>query len=246
MASFAELKPQELGLVQKRQVKRMSQSTSKVNQKFEYLIVLDFESTCWDTWPPAGQNEIIEFPAVLLDLSSGNTLSEFHEYVKPTEQSILSSFCKNLTGITQEQVDAGIPLGACLCLFSSWIQKLCEQYQMSFNISVPGKHVTFATWSDWDLQICLHRECLRKQLKKPEFFNYWIDIRYMYKKFYHRSPKGLAGALQDLGISFVGQEHSGICDTRNTAVLISRMISDGCVMTITKSLAVNTNKVHAH
>ncbi|KAK8740562.1 hypothetical protein OTU49_002968 [Cherax quadricarinatus] len=187
---------EELGLVQKRQVKRMSQSTSKVNQKFEYLIVLDFESTCWDTWPPAGQNEIIEFPAVLLDLSSGNTLSEFHEYVKPTEQSILSSFCKNLT--------------------------------------------------DWDLQICLHRECLRKQLKKPEFFNYWIDIRYMYKKFYHRSPKGLAGALQDLGISFVGQEHSGICDTRNTAVLISRMISDGCVMTITKSLAVNTNKVHAH
>nr|XP_053639816.1 ERI1 exoribonuclease 2-like isoform X1 [Cherax quadricarinatus] len=146
----------ELGLVQKRQVKRMSQSTSKVNQKFEYLIVLDFESTCWDTWPPAGQNEIIEFPAVLLDLSSGNTLSEFHEYVKPTEQSILSSFCKNLTGITQEQVDAGIPLGACLCLFSTWIQKLCEQYQMSFNISVPGKHVTFATWSGTIMTVTMH------------------------------------------------------------------------------------------
>ncbi|XP_071518273.1 ERI1 exoribonuclease 2-like isoform X3 [Panulirus ornatus] len=184
----------ELGLMQKRHIQNvMKPSTSKAKQEFEYLVVLDFESTCWEMGPRVGQQEIIEFPAVLLDLSSGKIVSEFHQYVMPVEQPILSAFCRNLT--------------------------------------------------DWDLGVCLHHECLRKQLKKPEFFNQWADIRLLYKKFYQRRPKGLAGALQDLGISFEGREHSGICDTRNTAVLISRMVHDGCIINITKSLAAKTTKV---
>ncbi|XP_042208132.1 ERI1 exoribonuclease 2-like isoform X2 [Homarus americanus] len=235
----------ELGLVQKRQVKNVLLPTgNKTKQEFDYLVVLDFEATCWETGPRVGRQEIIEFPAVLLDLNSGKILSEFQQYVMPTDQPILSAFCKSLTGITQEQVEAGIPLGACLSLFSLWIHKLCEQYQMSFNISVPSSHVTFATWTDWDLGVCLHYECLRKHLRKPEFFNQWTDVKVTYKKFYQRSPKGLAGALQDLGIAFEGREHSGICDTRNTAALISRMLRDGCVITVTKTLSAKTTKVN--
>ncbi|XP_042208135.1 ERI1 exoribonuclease 2-like isoform X5 [Homarus americanus] len=172
----------ELGLVQKRQVKNVLLPTgNKTKQEFDYLVVLDFEATCWETGPRVGRQEIIEFPAVLLDLNSGKILSEFQQYVMPTDQPILSAFCKSLTGITQEQVEAGIPLGACLSLFSLWIHKLCEQYQMSFNISVPSSHVTFATWTDWDLGVCLHYECLRKHLRKPEFFNQWTDVKVTYK-----------------------------------------------------------------
>ncbi|XP_068244405.1 ERI1 exoribonuclease 2-like [Palaemon carinicauda] len=230
----------ELGLVQKRKVKEGSASTSKVAQDFEFLVVLDFESTCWENGPRMGRQEIIEFPAVLLHIATGEILSEFHHYVMPVEQPILSEFCKNLTGITQDQVEAGVPLGTCLGLFSSWIRKLCDEHQMSFNTSMSCKHVTFATWSDWDLGVCLHYECSRKQLRKPEFFTQWIDIKLTYKNFYQRRPQGLAGALKDLGISFEGREHSGICDTRNTAVLISRMAKDGCSLKITKSLSAKT------
>ena len=34
---------------------------------------------------------------------------------------------------------------------------------------------------DWDLQVCLNCECQRKQIKKPTFFNQWIDLRATYK-----------------------------------------------------------------
>ncbi|KAG8433106.1 hypothetical protein GDO86_017405 [Hymenochirus boettgeri] len=95
---------------------------------------------------------------------------------------------------------------------------------------------SFVTWSDWDLGVCLLYECKRKQLKKPDILNSWIDLRATYKLFYNRRPKGLNGALQDLGIEFSGREHSGLDDSRNTAKLAWRMICDGCVMKITKSL----------
>ena len=36
-----------------------------------------------------------------MDLSNGKTVSEFHHYLLPTEYPILSSFCKELTGISQ-------------------------------------------------------------------------------------------------------------------------------------------------
>ena len=44
---------------------------------------------------------IVEFPAVLLNTNSGEIESEFHMYVQPQEDTKLSDFCKELTGITQ-------------------------------------------------------------------------------------------------------------------------------------------------
>nr|CAD7201906.1 unnamed protein product [Timema douglasi] len=50
-------------------------------QEFDYLIVIDFESTCWEGeqggWK---QPEIIEFPAVLLNVHSGQLEQEFQQY----------------------------------------------------------------------------------------------------------------------------------------------------------------------
>lgn len=96
--------------------------------------------------------------------------------------------------------------------------------------------VVLRRYKDWDLGVCLQYECRRKQLRKPDILNGWIDLRATYKLFYRRRPKGLNGALQDLGIEFSGREHSGLDDARNTAHLAWRMICDGCVMKITKSL----------
>ena len=43
----------------------------------------------------------VEFPAVLLNTGNGEIEEEFHYYVQPSENPILSEFCKKLTGITQ-------------------------------------------------------------------------------------------------------------------------------------------------
>ncbi|XP_045902229.1 ERI1 exoribonuclease 2 [Micropterus dolomieu] len=233
----------ELGLLKQRGQSSNGLKKLLSNQIFSYLIVIDFESTCWREKNHYSQ-EIIEFPAVLLNTSTGEIESEFHTYVQPQERPILSEFCTELTGITQMQVEAGIPLQICLSRFSRWLQNLqldmgvvfSNRQQISSESSASQKLCTFLTWSDWDLGVCLQYECKRKQLHKPDVLNSWIDLRSTYRLFYDRKPKGLNGALQDLGIQFSGREHSGLDDARNTAQLAARMMRDGCVMKTTRSL----------
>ncbi|XP_065125599.1 ERI1 exoribonuclease 2 [Paramisgurnus dabryanus] len=233
----------ELGLIRKR-----SQSCSDIRQHqrsvrkqhFSYLIIIDFESTCWREKNNFGQ-EIIEFPAVLLNALNGEVESEFHTYVQPQEHPVLSEFCRELTGITQEQVESAPPLQICLSRFIRWLHGLQQEKGVVFETDskcpAPSGHpCAFITWSDWDLGVCLLYECKRKQISVPEALKSWIDLRATYRLFYNRKPKGLRGALQDLGIEFIGREHSGLVDARNTALLAWRMLLDGCVLTVTKSL----------
>ncbi|NWW73641.1 ERI2 exoribonuclease, partial [Climacteris rufus] len=218
-----------------------SGARAAAGQRFAFLIVLDFEATCWEQ-PERPGPEIIEFPAVLLNTSTGEIESEFHMYVQPQEHPILSEFCRKLTGITQNQVDEGVPLNICLSQFLKWIQKIQKEKKIIFstdtqsNSTLEAKACAFVTWTDWDLGVCLQYECKRKQLRKPNILNSWIDLKATYRAFYNRKPKGLNGALQDLGIAFEGREHSGLDDSRNTARLAWRLICDGCVLKITKSL----------
>ncbi|KAM5228312.1 ERI1 exoribonuclease 2 [Ctenodactylus gundi] len=240
----------QLGLIRRKSIAPTSENLrrSKSKQLYDYLIVIDFESTCWNDGKNHSGQEIIEFPAVLLNTSTGDIESEFHAYVQPQEHPILSEFCMELTGIKQVQVDEGVPLKICLSQFCKWIQKMQQQKKFIFfpGVSEPStsevKLCAFVTWSDWDLGVCLEYECKRKQLLKPVFLNSWIDLRATYKLFYRRKPKGLSGALQEVGIEFSGREHSGLDDSRNTALLAWKMIRDGCLMKITRSLNKVLNK----
>ncbi|CAO2583033.1 ERI1 exoribonuclease 2 [Lemmus lemmus] len=160
---------------------------SFAEQVYDYLIVIDFESTCWKDGKHHRSPEIIEFPAVLLSTATGEIESEFHAYVQPQEHPVLSEFCTELTGIKQVQVDEGVPLKICLSQFCKWIHKIQQQKKIIFapGDSEPSpsgvKLCAFVTWSDWDLGVCLEYECKRKQLLKPGFLNSWIDLRATYK-----------------------------------------------------------------
>ncbi|XP_003761499.1 ERI1 exoribonuclease 2 [Sarcophilus harrisii] len=235
----------QLGLIRRKSISpanKDEQGRIRSKQLFDYLIIIDFESTCWNDGKRHYSQEIIEFPAVLLNTLTGEIESEFQTYVQPEEHPVLSKFCVELTGIKQAQVDEGVPLKICLSQFCKWIQVIQQQKKIIFAPSVRDnsasdvKLCAFVTWSDWDLGVCLEYECRRKQLRKPVFLNSWVDLRATYKIFYRRKPKGLSGALQELGIEFSGREHSGLDDSRNTAHLAWRMIRDGCIMKITKSL----------
>ena len=46
--------------------------------------------------------EIIEFPVVVIDVKKKKIKSIFHTYVKPVIDPVLTQFCFDLTGITQE------------------------------------------------------------------------------------------------------------------------------------------------
>jgi len=194
-------------------------------QNLSYLLVLDFESTCWAEKTNTSPPEIIEFPVVLLCLTTGKILAEYQQYVMPVEQPRLSTFCTQLTGISQETVDAGVPLATCLVLYNQWLAEISCKYNLG-----SGSSVTCCTWSDWDLNLCLENECRRKQVRKPSSLNAWVDIRAVYKNFYRRRPQGLNGAMREVGLAFQGREHSGIEDARNTARLVWKMVQDECLL----------------
>jgi len=68
---------------------------------FDYLVVIDFEATCDVVNPEDFQHEIIQFPAVLIDVHRQEVVDEFNSYCKPRIQPTLSAFCVSLTGISQ-------------------------------------------------------------------------------------------------------------------------------------------------
>lgn len=216
---------ERIGVVRRRKIETKAGGVSSEDgdANLKYLLVIDFESTCWKDKTGAPPPEVIEFPVVLLSLVTGKVVAEFHEYVMPVENPRLSPFCTQLTGIQQKQVDDGIPISTCLVLFSQWLKKVSEDAK--FEV---GVEATCLTWSDWDLTFCLDKECKRKQIRKPQVLSSWVDIRAVYREFYKRRPQGLNGALRELGLSFEGREHSGIEDARNTARLVWRMVQDGC------------------
>ncbi|XP_058818064.1 3'-5' exonuclease Snipper [Topomyia yanbarensis] len=209
-------------------------------QTFRYIIVIDLEATCWpketQKWKT---HEIIEFPAVLLNLTSGRIESEFRQYVMPLENPRLSEFCTELTGIRQEQVDAGVPLSTCFMLFNKWLKKVLTERNLYLPKTDPRDktgNVALATWSDWDLGACLSKECTRKRISKPPCFDLWIDVRAIYRQFYQGRPTNFGESLERLGIRFEGRPHSGLDDSRNLARLIVRMCKDGANFVITKDL----------
>ncbi|XP_055695652.1 ERI1 exoribonuclease 2 [Lutzomyia longipalpis] len=207
---------------------------------FKYLLIIDFESTCWEgRVDHFNRWEIIEFPAVLLNLETGKIEKEFQRYVFPTENPKLSAFCTRLTGITQDQVDNGVPLCTCLMLFTNWVKEILNEKGLTFpNCNRDNLHgdIALATWTNWDLGLCLRLECSRKRLKKPSFCNQWIDIKKSFEDYFDYKPTSFQDALDFLGIEFVGRPHCGLDDSRNEAKLVAFMHQNGATFKITSNL----------
>ncbi|XP_017060126.1 ERI1 exoribonuclease 2-like [Drosophila ficusphila] len=92
--------------------KKSRKSKQLAMQSYSYVIAVDFEATCWEKQAPPQwrEAEIIEFPAVLVNLKTGKIEAEFHKYILPVESPRLSCYCTELTGIQQKTVDSGMPL----------------------------------------------------------------------------------------------------------------------------------------
>lgn len=118
-----------------------------------------------------------------MDLSTQEILSEFHQYPKPVESPILSEFCVNFTGITQAKIEQSVHLQTVLLNFEQWLNESMEKYKLTLLKTGEEDRSTtaFMTWSDWDFGVCLTKECERKRIKKPQYFDQWIDLKATFK-----------------------------------------------------------------
>jgi len=177
-----------------------------------YFLVMDFEATC-ELDDRKWLNEIIEFPAVLLDAATLDTVAEFREFVRPTERPQLSAFCSDLTGIQQADVDSADTLACVLARFGKWLASSC----------VTGAALP-VTCGDWDLQQMLRKETGRKRLEYPSTLRIWCNIKVSFFQATGQKAGGMKGMLDVLGLPLVGRHHSGIDDARNIARILVELV----------------------
>ncbi len=185
-----------------------------------YIVILDFEATCWDP-PEAGKfNEIIEWPSVMLRWT-GDTVTrigEFREFVRPTENPVLTDFCKSLTGITQDQVDGGDTMENVMNRHLKW---------MADTVGNDSATVIICTCGDWDLKTCLRQQCARLGVERASVYQKGLNIKFAFRKVTKEHPQGMYSMLEYLKLALDGRHHSGMDDTRNITKIFERLVADG-------------------
>jgi len=161
--------------------------------------VLDFEATC-EKDKLINNQEIIEFPSVLYKVNNLNIdgttfeyIDTFREFIKPVHNTQLSDFCKELTAITQEQVDNGDSFQNVLRRHIEWLQ---------FN-NVDFNNLIYVTCGAWDLKTIFPKNLILFKLERArKCYKRIINIKNEYQKIYKDKPRGLVNMLDFIGETF--------------------------------------------
>lgn len=206
-------------------------------QLFDFMIVVDFEATC-ERDRRTYQNEIIEFPAILVDVRRGivDKQRSFHTYVKPWRNPTLTEFCTELTGITQSKVDSAPSMQEAVHLFIKW-----------FKETIPkGARVIFATDGPWDFKNFLFSQAvLRDHVSFPTIFYEYFDVRTTFSRVFNKGdPIKLDAMLKKMKLRFEGSPHCGFDDAYNIARLALEMMKQGCVFEFLIALPLDAEEFH--
>ncbi|KAK6052310.1 exonuclease [Cooperia oncophora] len=197
----------------------------KLSQEFDYLLVLDFEATCCEDGKILPFQEIIEFPVAKLDTRTWEVNAYFHQYVRPTVNPDLTSFCTHLTGIIQAMVENQPTIDQVLNDFDDWLKKE----------GVLDSRFAFVTCGDWDLGVMLPSESANKHLSLPSYFDKWINVKKSYCEHSGTFAKGLRDLLRIYNLQHAGRLHSGIDDVKTICALTSAIANEGYVFRINGS-----------
>ena len=172
-----------------------------------HWLVIDLEATTDEGGWPVTEMEIIEIGATLVD-RKGRELDAFQRFVRPLRRPLLTPFCRQLTRITQANIDAAQSLSEVWASFEHWL----------------GQHHSrlegWASWGDYDRKQ-LVQEWERLQLDSALSRVPHMNLKQRFAKSRRlERPLGLNGALQLAGMQFSGQQHRALEDARNTARLL--------------------------
>ncbi|KXN82506.1 3'-5' exonuclease eri1 [Leucoagaricus sp. SymC.cos] len=228
-----------------------SPSPFRVQQPYDAFLILDVEATCFQGTDFNYPNEIIEFPICLMKwqdrdramkASKLQVVDEFRSFVRPSWRPTLSGFCTELTGITQEQVDAAP-------LFPD-VLKSVRAFLVKNGLidDATGKRLVRFCWcSDgpFDVRDFVVKQCFISKISMPEWLTGDIlDVRMTVMQWLNtqvshstttpnsttrtfppvRRSLNIPAQLKALGLpTFQGRQHSGIDDTRNIAKIVTEL-----------------------
>ena len=168
----------------------------------------DLEATCWENTRNTNRMEIIEIGAVEMLSARGSNTREFSRFVRPVVEPQLSAFCKQLTSISQADVDQVEIFWTVFHEYMEWIG--------------PAPY-TLCTWGAYDVnQFSI--DCRRHGIPFPEEFNQHINLKKAFAHEFKVRSCGMAKALQIAKIPLEGSHHRGIDDARNVAKLAALVL----------------------
>ncbi|XP_027171198.1 uncharacterized exonuclease domain-containing protein At3g15140 isoform X3 [Coffea eugenioides] len=195
------------------------------SQEFDYFLVLDLE----------GKVEILEFPVLLLDAKTMNSIDFFHRFVRPSQmgeqrinQYIGGKYGK--LGVDRVWHDTAIPFDEVIQQFEEWLGK------HHLWVKKPGgrlNRAAFITCGNWDLKTKIPAQCKVSRMALPSYFTEWINLKDIFLNFYNRRAPGMVSMMRELRIPLRGSHHLGIDDTKNIARVVQHMLIDGALLQIT-------------
>lgn len=176
---------------------------------YNIINVVDLEATCWSDSQRSGKtSEIIEIGISELEISSMKILSSESIYLTP-ENSTVSEYCYNLTGISQELLDSkAIP-------FSKACNILQEKYK--------SKNRVWASYGYYDLRM-FDEQCYRENINYP-FGGKHINVKTLFAlKYKLQKEVGMDSALKIAKLELEGRHHSGKDDSYNIAKILKEIL----------------------
>jgi 3'-5' exoribonuclease 1 len=176
--------------------------------KYQHILVVDLEATCCDLQSiPRHQMETIEIGAVMVDRDSLEIVDEFQTFIKPRRHPILTDFCKQLTSISQTQVDIAPTFPDAIDLWQTWLNQFDQ--------------TIFGSWGDYDRkQLQQDSKHHRIDLPYPVSSNH-INLKEQFSISQNLNKRyGMAKALDLARVKLIGTHHRGIDDARNITQLL--------------------------
>ena len=178
-----------------------------MSENFSNILVVDLEATCSsDNSILPESMEIIEIGAVWVS-AQGEFLGQFQRYVRPISNPVLTTFCAELTGIEQYEIDRAF----------TWLEVAVDfgRFVAQFN----GLRNYWGSWGTYDKKQ-IERECNRHQVENPLLDMHHENLKSSFAKNRKIKQVGMATALKIVGLSIEGEHHRAISDAFNIARLL--------------------------
>ncbi len=175
-------------------------------------IIYDLEATCWEINNPSLVQETIEVGAYRLN-PYGEILGEYNRFVKPKLNPFLSSYCRDLTSITQHDVDWAMAFPQVIEEFQDWIGVEEEDYYL-------------CSWGSFDRKQLVN-DCKLHDMEFEWVEENHINLKRQYQDInrIHRSC-GMLNALKREGFEYTGVQHRGISDAENLIKIFNQYLGE--------------------
>jgi inhibitor of KinA sporulation pathway (predicted exonuclease) len=177
----------------------------------EKILVVDVESTCWETEPPIGQSsEITEVGLTAVNILGDQiTIGDSFSYLVKPQYSEVSEFCTKLTTITSEVLEKN----------GRQFAEVCRDLVKLHN----SKNYAWASYGDFDRKQ-FERDCRAKYVGYP-FNATHINVKNLFAISKNlKQEVGMSAALAMLGIKLEGTHHRGVDDSRNIAKILAELL----------------------